>query len=165
DFLIQGGLSSVIARGERVPDHSGWSVDIKHPHDREQVLARVPLRQQALGTSGAEAQHFYDEQGRQLGHVIDPRSGRPADSVVSVTAVASDGATADALATACYVLGPEQTHQLCERESNLGAVFVQAGQAGPAGQTKRLTRGYGVLQGLTGSPPGDTDSDADPRCG
>ena len=67
-------------------------------------MAQLRIRDCALSTSGSEEQ-FFDYQGNATGHIIDPRSGKPAGSVTSVTVVAQTTAVCDALATAFYVGG------------------------------------------------------------
>ena len=81
----------------------------------------------ALGTSGAGHQYFY-HQGRRYGHVIDPRTGFPAERVLAATATAPTGAEADALATAFYVLGPEATESFCRNRPEIAALLVVGGQ-------------------------------------
>ena len=62
----------------------------------------------SVATSGDERRYF-DSDGRRYAHTLDPRTGMPlAHDLVSVTVVAADGMTADALATAILVLGPEE---------------------------------------------------------
>jgi thiamine biosynthesis lipoprotein len=86
----------------------------------------VRLRDRALATSGATYQHFaYNH--RKLGHLLDPRSGRPAEGIASATAFAPTAAEADALATAFYVLGVEPTRRYCERHPEVGAVLLPDG--------------------------------------
>jgi thiamine biosynthesis lipoprotein len=106
--LVHGGQSSVRARGVQGPDvpgRRGWRVGLRHPLRPGRRLAAITLENRALGTSGSGTQFFIDR-GRRLGHILDPRSGRPAEGVISATVLAPSAAEADALATALYVLGP-----------------------------------------------------------
>lgn len=137
DFLMHGGLSSILAAGHRMPRKSkddptplGWDVEIKHPAS-EKVIARVRLQDRALGTSGSSHQHLVDATGQQLGHIIDPRTGRPATPLISVSAIAREAAQADALATAFYVMGSEPTREFCDRHPEYGAVIVVPTDASP----------------------------------
>ena len=112
--LVHGGSSSVRAigiQGPDVPGRSGWRVGLRHPSRPDRRLATITLRDRALGTSGSGTQFFIDR-GRKLGHILDPRSGVPAEGVLSATVVAASAADADALATALYVLGPEGLERL-----------------------------------------------------
>jgi thiamine biosynthesis lipoprotein len=68
-------------------------------------------------------QHFESE-GRRLGHVIDPRSGRPAEGVLNATVLAEDATTADALATALLVGGPPLARAWCAESPETVAVLA-----------------------------------------
>ena len=129
DYIVHGGLSSIVARGSRHPqrtDSSGWRVALRHPLKPEKRLAEIRLRDCALGTSGSANQFFY-HQGKRLGHILDPRTGQPADGVLSVTVLASTAAVADALATAFFVMGKEEAFRYCEKHPHLAALFVLPG--------------------------------------
>ena len=63
-----------------------------------------------------------------MGHIIDPRTGRPADGVYSATVVAPDATAADALATAFYVMGVEQSREFCANHPEIAAVLVIPGR-------------------------------------
>jgi thiamine biosynthesis lipoprotein len=128
--LLHGGHSSVYANGTDPADPRGWAVGIPHPWEAERRLAVVRLRDRALGTSAATFQHL-EYNGRKLGHILDPRTGWPAEGVASVSVVAPTAAAADALATACYVMGPEKAADYCARHPEVGAVLLPAGAADP----------------------------------
>lgn len=127
EFLIHGGRSSVLARGSRHDGQAephGWWIALAHPLRWEEKLGRVRLVNQALGTSGAGKQFFHYE-GVRYSHVIDPRTGWPAQGVLSATAICRSGALADALATAFMVMGVEATRAFCEQYPNFGAILVR----------------------------------------
>jgi thiamine biosynthesis lipoprotein len=130
DFLFHGGHSSVLARGSRIgpraPDGGGWIVGLRHPLRPERRLAEIILRDRALGTSGSAAQSFY-YQGKRYGHILDPRTGWPADRVLSATVITPSAADADALATAFYVLGVEAAFDYCRRHQHIAALLVTQG--------------------------------------
>jgi len=130
DYLVHGGQSSVLAGGSRVADESspqGWSIALRHPLKPAQRLAEIWLRDRALGTSGSGVQ-FFHHHGRRYGHVLDPRTGWPAEGVLSATVLAPNAALADALATACFVMGPEGTREYCLRHPDVAAILVCPGQ-------------------------------------
>jgi len=132
NFLFHGGKSSVIARGTQTGGDSqhGWSVGVMHPMRPDKRLGQMLLRDQAFGVSGSGAQHFYHK-GKKYGHILDPRSGRPAEAVLSACCLAPNAATADALATAFYVLGPEKALAYCDTRPEIGAIVItQASKAG-----------------------------------
>ncbi len=105
---LAGGLVEVggdIVCFGRPPSGESWEVDIKDPCGGGR-LAGVHLPDGgAVCTSGNYAR-FTDIAGRRYSHIIDPRTGQPADAVLSVTVVAADAVTADVWATALSVLGP-----------------------------------------------------------
>ncbi len=125
DFLMQGGRSSVLARGAQ-GGRSGWQVDIRHPLRPQQRLAAIHLSQGCLGTSGSATQSFYHE-GRRYGHILDPRTGWPADQLLSASVIAPDAATADAVATAFYVLGVRDAVEVCQQLPEISAILIARG--------------------------------------
>jgi thiamine biosynthesis lipoprotein len=125
--LLHGGHSSVYGLGTNPADGRGWAVAIQHPWQVRRRLAVVRLRDRALGTSAATFQHL-EYNGRKLGHILDPRTGWPAEGVASASALAPTAAAADALATAFYILGPEPTRAYCEAHPEIGAALLPAGK-------------------------------------
>jgi thiamine biosynthesis lipoprotein len=124
--LLHGGSSSVYAIGAEPGNPRGWAVGIRHPWDPERRLAVVRLRDRGLGTSAATFQHL-EYNGRKLGHILDPRTGWPAEGMASVSVVAPTAAEADALATAFFVLGVEKSCEYCAAHPTIGAVLVPEG--------------------------------------
>lgn len=127
DFIIHGGKSSVIARGDRAgaPD-GGWQIDIRHPLRPTLNLANLTIRNRAVGTSGSAVQQFRVGQKR-YSHIIDPRDGMPSNKVMSSTVIAPDAATADALGTAFFIMGVELAQDYCESHPEIGALLIRAG--------------------------------------
>jgi thiamine biosynthesis lipoprotein len=121
--LLHGGHSSVYAIGNEPGDRRGWAVGIRHPWDLGRRLAVVRLRDRALGTSAATFQHL-EYNGRKLGHILDPRTGWPAEGIASASVVAPTAAEADALATAFFILGVDKARAYCEQHPGIGAVLV-----------------------------------------
>lgn len=135
NYLVHGGHSSLLARGNRWldGDSPGWWVRLRHPLRDELVLAELRLCDRALATSGSGRQFFYHE-GRRYGHVIDPRTATPADKVLSVTVSGPSAEQVDALATAFFVMGLDEAAAFCTAHPELSAVFVVAGsRSGSAG--------------------------------
>ncbi|GIW82647.1 MAG: FAD:protein FMN transferase [Gemmatales bacterium] len=128
--LLHGGRSSVYAIGNGPGDQRGWEVGIQHPWRPGERLAVVRLRQRALATSSATYQHV-EFQGRKLGHLLDPRTGWPAEGMQSASALAPTAAEADALATAFFILGVDETKKYCEQHPAIGAVLLPEGETRP----------------------------------
>lgn len=127
DFLIHGGQSSLRAVGSHpCQPGAGWTVGLRHPLRPDQRLAEFQLDHRALSTSGSGTQ-FFHHRGKRYGHLIDPRTGRPAEGVYSATVLAPTAAVADALSTAFYVLGPEGAAQYCKDHSEVAALLVTPG--------------------------------------
>jgi thiamine biosynthesis lipoprotein len=129
DFMMHGGLSSVVARGNRLhPDTGGgWLVSLKHPWRWEEHLGTIRLRDQALGTSGSGKQFFHFG-GERFSHIIDPRTGWPAQSMMSATVICPSCALADALATAFFVMGPQAAEAFCGHYPNISAILIYQDQ-------------------------------------
>lgn len=95
------------------PHGSPWSIGIRHPREDDALIDTVVVSNRAVCTSGDyERRSTGEDKGH---HIVDPRTGSPADKVSSVTVVAQTAMLADALATAAFVLGPERGIPLLER--------------------------------------------------
>ncbi|MHC4878519.1 MAG: FAD:protein FMN transferase [Planctomycetota bacterium] len=120
DLLTELGLlahlveigGEVRTRGLK-PDGSAWRTGIQRPDSGLGTLTTaIELNDQALATSG-DYRNFFEVDGHRYSHTIDPQTGRPVEhSVASVSVIANTCMTADALATAINVLGPEPGIQL-----------------------------------------------------
>lgn len=124
EAVLHGGHSSVYAMG--AGDGRGWPVGIRHPCNPERRLSVLGLRNQALGTSAATFQHL-EYQGRKLGHILDPRTGWPAEGMLGASVVAPTAAEADALATAFFILGVAKAQAYCRSRPDIAAVLLPAG--------------------------------------
>lgn len=125
DFMIHGGRSSVAAVGNRSHPETGggWLVALKHPWRWEEPLGMIRLEDQALATSGSGKQFFHFG-GQRYSHIIDPRSGWPAQSMMSCTVICASGAVADSLATAFFVMGPDLTREFCAVHPAIAAILI-----------------------------------------
>ncbi|MEM1061570.1 MAG: FAD:protein FMN transferase, partial [Planctomycetota bacterium] len=122
DFLVYGGLSSVAARG-RSGENDGWPVGIGDPLRPNRRLGTLVLKNAAMATSGANNQFF--RVGREkFGHIVDPRTGRPADGLLSVTVVTGSATLSDALSTAFYVMGLENSLTFCNTHMGIGTILI-----------------------------------------
>jgi thiamine biosynthesis lipoprotein len=101
-----------------------WIVGIRHPDDAAKVIARIPLVDVAISTSG-DYERYFDEGGERYHHIIDPKSGRSAGEVRSVTIIGPDATTTDGLSTSVFVLGPERGMELVGRLADVDAVIVR----------------------------------------
>lgn len=101
-----------------------WSVHVAHPTERQRPVARLEIQGVSVATSGT-SERFIEIDGVRRGHILDPRTGRPAPAWGSVTVVSSDALEADALATALYVMGPHVGLAWAERQGGVDALFLQ----------------------------------------
>lgn len=118
DFLIVGG--GQIMAGGRKGDRP-WRTGLRDPRGApEDYFAGLDLRDESISTSG-DYESFFEVDGRRYHHILDPRTGWPAEGVRSATVISADATLADALSTACVVMGVQQSLQVC---AQLGAQAV-----------------------------------------
>ena len=96
----------------RNPDGERWSIGIRHPRRANDLIDSLRVSERAVCTSGDYERRSSNDNGH---HILDPRRGSPANSVASVTVVAPNAMLADALATAAFVLGPQEGIRLFDR--------------------------------------------------
>ena len=117
---VTRGLVSAGGSSQRGWGGEAWELTLE-PGRRQ--LARVFLRDAALATS-ATGEQYFEAEGRRYGHVLDPRTGRPAEGVRSASVVAAQAAVADALSTACLVAGPALAEAVCAARPGTLALLV-----------------------------------------
>ena len=112
-FSADGVTSGIISLGGNVqtlgtkPDGSLWRVGIQDPDDSSGIIATIEVADKAVITSGGY-QRYFEQDGTTYHHIIDPRTGMPADSgLTSVTIVSDDGTLADGLSTSLFIMGKE----------------------------------------------------------
>ena len=106
---LGGNIHTVGAKS----DGSPWKIGIKNP-DFDGYIGYVEVCDKAVVTSGGYWRYF-EENGTKYVHILNPKTGKPANSdIKSVTVVCSSGLVADALSTAFYVMGAEETKSFCE---------------------------------------------------
>ena len=129
--LLHGGHSSIFAMGNEPSTEHGWFVGVTHPDRPEERLGIMRLRGRGMAISARTHQHFVHE-GRKLGHLLDPRTGWPAEGIATVAVTAPTAAEADALATAFFVLGEDFARGYCDSHPQIGAVLLAEKAAKPA---------------------------------
>lgn len=120
-LVMAGGDTYVLGDKRGRP----WNVGIKHPRRNEEVFAIVPLAESAISTSG-DYERFFDENGIRYHHIIDTKTGDSARLCQSVTIIAPNSTTSDALSTTVFVLGPEKGMALVEKLPGIDAVIIDA---------------------------------------
>ncbi len=96
-----GDLRAIGQHGERP-----WRIGIRHPR-QDGILASVEISGDASVFTSGDYERFFEVDGKRYHHIIDPRSGYPANKTTSVTIIHDNAATADAAATALFVAGPD----------------------------------------------------------
>ncbi len=104
-------------------DKKLWRVGVRHPRKEGKILATLELTDRAISTSG-DYERFFIKDGIRYHHILDPRTGYPAGECQSVTIIADDAVTADALATGVFVLGPEKGMKLIESMKGVEGIIV-----------------------------------------
>ena len=115
--LLSGGQSSVLAMGAP-PGKHGWEVTVEGNHS---VPKAFSLSDRALSGSGTRVR------GR---HIIDPRTGRPAEGAVRAWASCPSAAVSDALSTAFMILSPAEIDRYCAEHKDTWAVLLMRGATG-----------------------------------
>lgn len=129
NYLVEiGGEVATKGRNTR---NTKWRVGIDRPIDDPSATNReiqlvIELSGQALATSGNYRQFYVDEEtGQKYAHTINPKTGRPVDhTLLSASVVADDCMTADAFATACMVMGLDESLALLKKHPELDGCFI-----------------------------------------
>ena len=101
--LVSASGSSIYGLGAP-PGEKGWRVQIRDPKDANQSVAEVYLKDESMSTSG-NYEKFFHAEGRVYSHIMDPRSGWPAQGVLSVSAIAPRTLDSEAWTKPLFVNG------------------------------------------------------------
>ncbi|MGQ9707415.1 MAG: FAD:protein FMN transferase [bacterium] len=118
-----GAIEGLIDAGGdiRVFGERNWRIGVQSPRG-ESLTTVVILRQGAISTSG-DYRRFFEIGGRRYSHIVDPRSGYPADRCLAVTVKAPSCVEADVYATALFVMGPDEGGRWLMEHKGVGAIF------------------------------------------
>jgi thiamine biosynthesis lipoprotein len=122
DAIVNAGgdLRAIGQHGDRA-----WRVGIRNPRG-EGVLASVEVSgDESVFTSG-DYERFFEYEGKRYDHIIDPRTGQPAQGTASVTVFAQQADLADAAATALFVAGPGEWLPIARRMGVSGVLMVDS---------------------------------------
>ena len=100
-----------------------WLVGIRDPANTEEVIVKLPLQDEALSTSG-DYERFFIEDGKKYHHILHPATGYSASEVRSVSILASDATTTDALSTSIFVMGAMKGLELLNSLKGVEGVIV-----------------------------------------
>lgn len=106
-------------------DHRGqpWVIGIRDPDDGDKLITRLALDDEAISTSG-DYERFFDEGGKRYHHILDPKTGKSASGVRSVTIVGPDAVMTEGLTKTVFIKGPEQGLAVVESLGDYEAVIV-----------------------------------------
>jgi thiamine biosynthesis lipoprotein len=130
--LVSGGGSSIFALGAP-PGEKGWGVGIKNPRDPSKSVTSVILKDESMSTSGSY-EKFFRAEGRLFSHIMDPRTGFPAQGMLSTSVITPKTIDSEAWAKPYYILGPHWTAQhkqkdfrvfYCEDKPGIRCEWVQ----------------------------------------
>lgn len=100
-----------------------WNVGIRDPRRRGEVIAMLPLTDVAISTSG-DYERYFEEDGVRHHHIINPRTGKSATGVRSVTVIGPDGITTEGLTKSVFVKGPKEGMRLIESIKGVDAIII-----------------------------------------
>lgn len=107
------------------PDGSDWTVAIQDPENTNQYVGYVQVSDKAVVTSGGYERYFEDANGHLWWHIMNPKTGYPAESgLISVSVIGDDGMLCDVLSTALFVMGLDKASTYWKTYGSFEAVFV-----------------------------------------
>lgn len=124
---IQHGSFSAGGDSRLLGDRRGrpWRVGIEKPREQDAIAITLPLDNVALSTSGDYERFFIDAKtGERIHHIINPRSGKPAKDVASVTIIGDQGIQTDPLSTSIFVMGVKKGLGLINELPGLDAIII-----------------------------------------
>jgi len=112
-----GDVRAVGSKGSKA-----WQIALQNPRDKSDYITIIPIVNSSVTTSGDYERYFDDS--KKFHHIVDPRSGYSATSLISVTIIAKEAMDADALATSVFVLGPEEGLELIEKLDGVEGLLI-----------------------------------------
>ncbi len=119
-FLIDDA-GDIWFEGEK-PDKSPWRVAVKDPHSSKSLAMIESKEPLAISTSG-DYERYVTVDGKKYGHIMDPKTGRPASYYDSVTVVTNNPIQSDVLSTALFAMPPEKAYKWAD-EKGIAALFL-----------------------------------------
>jgi FAD:protein FMN transferase len=123
NVMVEAG-GDLYAAGRPEPDRR-WTIGVRDPERPSRLFATIDVENEAVATSGGyEKFRVFD--GRKVPHILDPRTGHPAQGTISATIVAPTTMQADALSTATFVLGIDAAMDLISSIPEVEGLWVDA---------------------------------------
>ena len=99
-----------------------WRIALENPADKKEYITILSVRDKAVATSG-NYERFFDK-GKKVSHIMDPKTGKDAQGLISVTIITDNAIDADAMATGVFVMGKEKGLELVENMENMEALII-----------------------------------------
>lgn len=123
-ILNLGG--TVLAHGKK-PDGENWKVGVTDPDNTDEYMGVIECADKVVVTSGNYERYFEGKDGKTYCHIIDPKTGYPADNgVTSVTVISDDGTKNDALSTALFVMGKDKVAEYIKTHTDFDCIILTA---------------------------------------
>ena len=127
--VLVAGAGDIVV-GDPPPGRAGWMIAVAGLGGGQgEPELSLELKNAAVSTAG-DAERFVEIDGKRYSHIVDPKTGLGVVDRCGVTVVADDGATADALDTTAYILGPERGLALIEATPGAAALIVRSTSKG-----------------------------------
>lgn len=126
DMLTKHGVKKgIVSSGSSILLYGGkFTVGIQHPLKSDELICTLSAEDTCIVTSGGYQRNF-EQDGKIYHHIIDPKTGRPADSgIISATVISRDGTLADGLSTALYVMGVDKAIELYRSQDGFEMILV-----------------------------------------
>ena len=115
--------------GQLAASDGAWPVALAHPEHRDRPALELRLRGGSLATSGGSERDVAPANGGRIGHILNPRTGKPVARRGSATVWHADALAADALSTALQVMGPAEGLRWAT-ERGIAACFLLPAEGG-----------------------------------
>jgi len=131
DFLLNKGVqnalissnSSIVTLGEKQPGRP-WKIGIKDPREKDKLIGFLILSgNYSISTSGDYEQNYIIN-GKQYTHIINPKTGYPAEGLKSVTLITKDSTKADILSTTIFTMGPRKGFSFLKNSKDVEGLIV-----------------------------------------
>jgi thiamine biosynthesis lipoprotein len=118
-YVSAGGDSRVL--GDK--DGRAWIIGIRDPRDPDRMVAKIPLIDAAISTSG-DYERYFENNGERHHHILDPRTGKSPSSVRSVTIIGTDATTTEGLSKIVFIKGVKRGLEIIDSVAGFDAVVV-----------------------------------------
>lgn len=118
-------VSGDIAAWGKQPDGKPWTIGIINPMNKNKIFATFPLIDSSVETSGTYEKYVVFD-GVQYSHIINPKTGYPAQGIVSVTVFAKQTEIADGLAKGVFLFGVEAGLNLVNQLKGIECIIVDS---------------------------------------